>query len=115
MPTYEYKCEKHGIYEAIHSINLKIEFCEECEKEGIKMPVVRLICFGKSTLLTKMNDAESIRERESKSDKDFQERYKKDENFRANIIGESEYNKKVSNAEKTLKNIGGKFGKVFGR
>lgn len=43
MPTYEYECPKHGIFEEFHSILIKIEHCLKCKEEGIEQEVKRLI------------------------------------------------------------------------
>jgi putative FmdB family regulatory protein len=36
MPTYIYRCEKHGEFEEMHSISTKLEKCPHCEAEGIE-------------------------------------------------------------------------------
>ena len=43
--TYLYFCEKHGEFEAEHSIKDKLEVCPKCVEEGADPPneVVRLI------------------------------------------------------------------------
>lgn len=46
MPTYEYECTSHGIFEETHSITIKLEFCPHCKEAGIDTPVKRLISLG---------------------------------------------------------------------
>lgn len=48
MPTYLYKCPTHGEFEEIHSIVTKLEFCPQCESEGNKTEIKRLINGGGS-------------------------------------------------------------------
>lgn len=53
MPTYLYFCqEEHGEFECEHSIKDKIEFCPQCEAEGKKVEVKRLIHGGTGFILT---------------------------------------------------------------
>lgn len=52
MPTYLYKCEKHGEFEIEHSIKDKLETCLICEEEGLEpKKVTRLICIGTGFIL----------------------------------------------------------------
>jgi len=52
MPTYLYKCEKHGEFEFEHSIKDKLETCPKCEEEGSDpLTVVRLICNSNGFIL----------------------------------------------------------------
>ena len=41
MPTYIYKCETHGEFEATHSIKEKLEDCPLCEAEGKEVKKVK--------------------------------------------------------------------------
>lgn len=53
MPTYLYRCEKHGEFEHQHSINDELEFCPKCQEENVDPPekVKRLIAGGGSFIL----------------------------------------------------------------
>ena len=47
MALYEYECKTHGVFEATHSINTKLEKCPQCEAEGVESePPTRLISLG---------------------------------------------------------------------
>lgn len=53
MPTYLYKCEEHGEFEATHSINSTLEECPKCKEEGkTSEPPVRLIAPGATFILS---------------------------------------------------------------
>ncbi len=44
MPSYDYKCAIHDVFEATHSIKDKLEFCPKCQEEGLEpQKVIRLI------------------------------------------------------------------------
>lgn len=52
MPSYEYSCPVHGVFEEFHSINQKIEECPKCKEEGLEpQKVERLISSGSSFIL----------------------------------------------------------------
>ena len=52
MPTYSYSCEKHGEFEAEHSITTQLEECPQCKEEGSKSsPLKRLISGGTGFVL----------------------------------------------------------------
>lgn len=53
MPTYTYKCEKHGEFEEFHSILEQLEVCPICVKEKSENPckVERLISGGTNFVL----------------------------------------------------------------
>lgn len=46
MPTYEYECPEHGIFEEYHSIKIKLEHCPQCKDGGKEQEVKRLISLG---------------------------------------------------------------------
>jgi putative FmdB family regulatory protein len=46
MPTYEYECPEHGIFEEYHSIKIKLEHCPQCQAAGKEQEVKRLISLG---------------------------------------------------------------------
>jgi putative FmdB family regulatory protein len=53
MPTYTYKCEIHGEFEEMHSINDQLEECPKCKAEGLEpKKVIRLISAGTNFVLT---------------------------------------------------------------
>jgi putative FmdB family regulatory protein len=52
MPSYEYSCPVHGVFEEFHSITDKIEECPKCKEEGLPpQKVERLISSGSSFIL----------------------------------------------------------------
>lgn len=51
MPTYTYKCEECGEFDAYHSINDKLTECPTCKEKGIISTLVRLISKGSSFIL----------------------------------------------------------------
>jgi len=53
MPTYTYKCERHGEFEEFHSIKEQLEVCPICQEEKSENPckVERLISGGTSFIL----------------------------------------------------------------
>lgn len=53
MPTYTYRCEKHGEFEEFHSILEQLEVCPMCQKEKSEHPhkVERLISGGTTFIL----------------------------------------------------------------
>jgi putative FmdB family regulatory protein len=46
MPTYEYECPNHGIFEEYHSISIKLEYCPQCKEAGKEQEIKRLISLG---------------------------------------------------------------------
>lgn len=53
MPTYTYRCEVHGEFEAEHSIKEKLKECPKCKEEGLQpKEVERLISKGTNFVLT---------------------------------------------------------------
>lgn len=53
MPTYLYKCEKHGEFEHEHSIKELLEECPKCAEEGSpSQKVIRLIYGGTAFILS---------------------------------------------------------------
>lgn len=53
MPTYLYKCEEHGEFEEVHSINTQLEECPKCKAEGkTSDPPQRLIASGSTFILS---------------------------------------------------------------
>ena len=51
MPTYNYQCEVHGEFEAIHSIKEELEECFQCKAEGKSVKPKRLISMGTGFIL----------------------------------------------------------------
>ena len=53
MPTYTYRCEVHGEFDAEHSIKEKLKECPKCKEERLApQEVVRLIAGGTNFMLT---------------------------------------------------------------
>lgn len=89
MPTYEYECPVHDVFEETHSIKIKLEHCPKCKEEGNEQPIKRLISLGGKgvvelsgqELINKIKgDASQIKKDAAKSDKVY-----------ANLLGESKY------------------------
>lgn len=90
MPTYLYECSEHGEFEEYHSVNIKLEKCPHCEKDGKDTEVKRLICGTTRGVveLTGQDLVDSI-----KADvKRIKKEANADANKYANLIGEQRYN-----------------------
>jgi putative FmdB family regulatory protein len=96
MPTYEYKCHHQecvGEFEEFHSIVVKLEECPHCLTAGRgSQPIDRLISGGSGRGIMDQTVAE-IKAGMKESVRKIHQRAARDENFAANIIGESKYNK----------------------
>lgn len=91
MPTYLYECSEHGEFEEIHSIVTKLEFCPQCESDGRKTEVKRLINQGGSgkgiVLLEGQDLVDSVKQQAKQLQKDAQ----KSERIYSNLLGENKY------------------------
>lgn len=89
MPTYEYECPKHGIFEEFHSMSIKLEHCPECEKAGETIEIKRLISLGSRGIveLTGQDLIDKIKSDTKQLKKDAA----KDEKIYANLLGEDKY------------------------
>ena len=118
MPTYQYKCNaasqckgcgsevnNEGVFEVIHSISEDAwKVCPYCLKDGVESSLKRLINFQKNSL-TRVFGVEEERARADSEMKEFQRLYKNDENFRANLVGESNYQSTITQKEKDMKSL----------
>lgn len=89
MPTYEYECPIHGIFEEMHSITIKLEHCNKCKEEGKEQEIKRLISLnGKGVVeLTGQDLVDKV-----KSDaKVLKQDMHKNENLYANLLGNDKY------------------------
>jgi putative FmdB family regulatory protein len=86
MPTYEYECPNHGIFEEYHSMSIKLEHCPQCKEGGTEQTVKRLISLGSrgvveltgQELVDKLKgDAQQLKKDAAKSEKLY-----------ANLLGE---------------------------
>lgn len=89
MPTYEYECPEHGIFQEFHSITIKLENCPQCKELGKEQPINRLISLGGkgvvelygNELVDKIKgDAQKIKQEAATN-----------ENVYANLLGEEKY------------------------
>lgn len=89
MPTYEYECPEHGIFEEMHSNTIKLEFCPQCKELGKEQAIERLISLGSrgvveltgQDLIDKIkSDTKQLKKDMSKSDKIY-----------SNMLGEDRY------------------------
>ena len=47
MPSYEYECSVHGVFEETHSIHTQLEDCPKCKEENLEpQKIKRLISKG---------------------------------------------------------------------
>lgn len=94
MPTYEYLCknvECVGEFEEYHSIVIKLTECPHCLAAGRgSQPIDRLISGGSGRGIMDQTVAE-IKAGMAESVRKINQRAARDENFAANIIGESKY------------------------
>lgn len=89
MPIYEYECLKHGIFEEIHGIDEKIEFCPMCLEEGKEQEVQKIISLcGKGVV--ELYGQELVSKLKSDAKK-IQKDAMKDEKKYSNLLGESKY------------------------
>jgi putative FmdB family regulatory protein len=91
MPIYEYECPKHNIFEEIHDIDEKIEFCPMCLEEGVKQEVQKVIslcCKG----VVELYGQELVSKLKSDA-KQIQKEAAKDDNKYASLLGEDKYHK----------------------
>jgi len=89
MPTYEYECPEHGIFEEFHSMSLKLEHCPQCKEKGKDQEVKRLISLGGKGIVelygTDLVDKIKSDVRQLKKDA------AKDEKVYSNLLGEDKY------------------------
>lgn len=84
MPTYNYKCNScEKAFQAVHSIKTLWTTCPYCEKENIEKTVVAFAASVDTSLESQM------RHYDHQSHKDL-ERFSKDDNFAANVTGQSD-------------------------
>lgn len=91
MPTYEYECEVHGIFEEEHSISTKLEYCPKCKEEtGKETKVKRLISGGAGKGIVELTGHELERKTKEDIAKLKSEVYSSEKKY-ANFIGEERY------------------------
>lgn len=90
MPTYEYFCDKHGEFEEFHSISIKLEFCPQCEDEGNKQEVKRLISGGSGRGIINLSGNDLVEKTKSDS-KQLERDLHSNANKYANFLGENKY------------------------
>ena len=102
MPTYEYECPVHGIFEEFHSMSEKIENCPMCEKDGKVQPVKRLISLsGKGVVvLTGQDLAAQIKSDANK----LAQTANSNERVLADIVGHDKYHQLQLNEDKKARN-----------
>jgi putative FmdB family regulatory protein len=84
MPTYEYECPEHGIFEEYHSIKTKLENCPQCQQ-----PIKRLISLGGKGVV-ELNGQELVDKLKGDAKK-LKSEAAKDEKVYANLLGEQNY------------------------
>jgi putative FmdB family regulatory protein len=92
MPLIELQCDdcKHEFEDFYNAYNPKIEECPKCNSKNL----TQLISMCKTKGSVELTGAElnaSVKEATNK----MRQRLHKDENFRANVIGEARFNKQV--------------------
>lgn len=97
MPTYLYKClnkECIGEFEEYHSISIKLEECPHCKESGRgAQPVERLINGGGSGKGIVEQSFAEFKENLPNEVAKIKQRASRDQNFLANLVGESKFNK----------------------
>ena len=107
MPTYEHLCEACN-HEWEQVYGMTVDPPTLCPKCGVDGQVKRLISGGSGPGIMRKTGSE-IKAGMAAETRKMRERAKTDENFRANIVGESEYHQRVLKTEaleKELVNIG---------
>jgi putative FmdB family regulatory protein len=89
MPTYEYECPEHGVFEEFHSILLKLENCPHCKETGKEQPIKRLIC-GTTKGVVELYGNELVEKCKDDAQK-LKKEAAKDEKVYANLLGEEKY------------------------
>jgi len=89
MPTYDYECPTHGIFEEFHSTSIKLEQCPQCKEAGKDQEIKRLISLGsKGVVELYGNDlVDKLKEDVQK----LKGEAAKDEKVYSNLLGEDKY------------------------
>jgi putative FmdB family regulatory protein len=99
MPTYEYLCSNPdciGEFEEFHSITTKLEECPHCKTAGRGVQVVqRLISGGSGKGIMEQSFSEMKAALPGQIAK-IKQRAARDENYLANLVGETKYNRNQS-------------------
>lgn len=97
MPTYLYACfqpECIGEFEEYHSISIKLEECPHCKSAGRgSQPLERLINGGGSGKGIVEKSFQELKEAMPGEVAKIKSRAARDQNYLANIIGETKFNK----------------------
>lgn len=89
MPTYEYNCPEHGIFEEFHSISIKLEKCPQCKENGKDQEIVRLISLG-SRGIVQLEGQELVDKIKGEA-RELKKDAAKNEKVYANLLGEDKY------------------------
>lgn len=90
MPTYEYECPEHGIFEEYHSIKIKLEFCSRCKENGKNQEVKRLISGGSGRGMVELTGHDLVAKTKEDIVKLKSDMSKSDKVY-ANMLGDDKY------------------------
>lgn len=89
MPTYEYECPQHGIFEEFHSSAIKLEHCPQCQDVGKEQEIKRLISLGSRGVVELVG--QDLVDKCKSDAKKIKAEAAKDEKVYANLLGEQRY------------------------
>lgn len=89
MPSYDYECPAHGIFEEFHSASIKLEHCPQCKELGKDQEIKRLISLGSKGVVEKYGQelVDKIKSDTVQLKKDMH----KNEYLYANMLGNDKY------------------------
>ncbi|HEY5267984.1 MAG TPA: zinc ribbon domain-containing protein [Candidatus Saccharimonadales bacterium] len=89
MPTYEYECPTHGVFEEYHSMSVKLTHCEKCKATGVEQEIKRLISLG-SRGVVELYGQDLVDKLKGDVQK-LKGEAAKDEKVYSNLLGEDKY------------------------
>jgi putative FmdB family regulatory protein len=101
MPTYEYECPVHGVFEEMHSITIKLEHCAQCKEDGNEQEIKRLISLNGRGIVELVGQdlVDKVKSDTNKLKKDMY----KSEKVYANLLGEDRYESMQKKIDKNKK------------
>jgi hypothetical protein len=95
MPTYTYLCEiSDQEFETEHSIKIKLEECPICKEKNLEQHVPKRLISG-STMGKVVLTGHELTAKTKEDIRGMKQRLQSDQNYHANIVGESTFNKMV--------------------
>lgn len=90
MPTYEYECPEHGVFEEFHSITIKLEHCPKCKEGGKDIEIKRLISGGSGRGVVELTGHDLVAKTKEDIVKLKKDMSKSDKVY-ANMLGDDKY------------------------